>query len=359
MKKIINVTGIFLLIFLYGCQYEAYRSFEESQVAIDKSDVIFTAAGGTGTINISGSEQFTATVDQSWCNLSTSGNTITITVGPNLSNTTRSANVSIKTKDKMNFVPVSQYPVYIQLDSYETIVFLGKGGTISLPFECDAPLTATAQDPWLTASVQGKQLVLQATQNSDFLQPRTTSITLTAGADLYSIKLNILQGEAITSAEPDPDFDVIDAFLNLKNNNETTSRYRITLFSPALTTTYTNLKTAFPMIKELRIEAPRGANGLSFSFLNDDDGTIGYYYMNCTNGLVRINGSNFAGAFAHSGNSYSGFIPAYTSNANYTTILNFLIDGGGFTIFPDESGAFWFRNITNPNNYFKAEPASW
>ena len=196
MKRITNVISIFILLFLYGCEPESYRSFEESQVKINQSDVTFTAAGGTGEIVVATSGQFTATVDQanrSWCSVSIAGNKITVTVEPNMSNMTRSANITIQAGDKINFVPVSQTPVYIRLGSYEAIHFLGKAGSWAIPYQCDVPVTVTAADSWISGYTQDGQIVLEAGQNPSLLESRKTQVTLIAGNNLVSVKLEVNQ----------------------------------------------------------------------------------------------------------------------------------------------------------------------
>ena len=355
MKKARNITIIFLILCLYGCEYEKYRSFEESQVAIEKSNVIFTAAGGTGTIEIATSAQFTATVDQTWCKLSISGKIITVTVEPNRSALARSANVSIKSGDKINFVPVTQTPVYIHLDNYNPLIFSANGGTIAFPYESDASVTVKTGVAWLSGQVENGSVVLDAVQNTDSLKKRTAIVTLVAGNNLTSLDLNVIQNELMTIITPNPDVDAVSGFLNLKNNNGSSSRYKVTLLSPRLETLYANLKTAFPVFQEIRIEAPRSTHKTSIILVNSD----GFYYLNCADGLVAVNNSKYVGVFRHSGNTYAGTEAPYTSNANYTALQAFFIQAGGFTIIQDQNNVFWFRSVADTNDWFKAEPAQW
>ncbi|MDR1527126.1 MAG: hypothetical protein LBS46_05580 [Dysgonamonadaceae bacterium] len=353
MKKTINLFAIFAILFFCGCENEDYPRFEDSQVKIEQSNVTFTAKGGTGSI-IVGTSDYTASVDQNWCKLSTSGNTITVTVEPNISVIIRSANVTIQSGDKINFVPVTQNAVYLHLENYETISLLGRGGTISFPYECETSVSVTSDVSWITPKVEGDQIVLQAMQNPNFLESRKATLTLTAGDNLFSLKLNVEQKELITSYEPDPDMDAVNNFLNLKNNNGTSSRYKVTYFSSRLASLYNTLITAYPILQEMRIEAPRSSYKLSVILYN----TIGNQYWNATNGLVPIDGSKTVAAFALSGDSYSGTSPAYTSNTNYTQLRACFASSKGFTII-QEDNVFWFRSVDNPLDYFKAEPASW
>jgi hypothetical protein len=353
MKKAINIIAVFTLFALCGCENETYRPFEDSQVKIEQSDITFAAQGGAGSVVVETSD-FTASVDQSWCKLSTSGNTITITVEPNISIYVRSANITIRSGSKTNFVPVTQTGIYLHLDNYETISILGSGGTVSFPYTCEVPVSVSTDVPWLIAKVEGGQIVVEAEQNPNFLDSRKGSLTLTAGDNLFSLQRAVEQGELITSLEPDPEVDAISNFLNLKNNGSS-SRYKVTYFSARTDGLYNALKTAYPILEEIRIEAPRSSYKLSLILYN---GSTGNQYWNATDGLVSVGGSKSVASFALSGNSYSGTSPAYTSDTNYTQLRAFIASTKGFTILPD-GNAFWFRSVDNPLDYFKAEPASW
>jgi hypothetical protein len=357
MKKIIYIMTLFAAICMSSCDSESYRAFEETQVKINQSDVHFTALGGTGTIVVSDAEgSISATSDQAWCKVSVSGNIITVTVEQKLDMSGRTAMVTIKAKDKTNYVPVYQAPVYLTLDSYDDVSFLGRGGTVTIPYESEAPVSVASNVSWLTGTIQGGNVVLQATANPEFLQSRTAKITIIAGNNLVLLPLNVVQGELITSYEPDESVNSVEDFLNKKNyDNNTYSRYLITTMSSRLETLRTNLKTAYPLFQEIRIQAPRSTYKASYIFYNLDGTTTTYYYLNGTNGFVPVGDSKAVAAFKYSGSSYSGTTAPYTSNTNYTQLNAVLISDAGFTIIPDGEN-FWLRSVANPMDYFKVEP---
>jgi hypothetical protein len=361
MKKIIlNMMALFAVILIAGCEKENFRAFSETQVEIEKSNVTFTAKGGVGTIEVAASAlPFTATSDQPWCKASVSGSIITVEAEPNIDKSGRTALITVKSQDRINFVPVTQASVYLHLNNYETIIFLGNGGTGSFSYTCDVPVSVVLEDAWITSSISDNVITLTAQMNPDFLNGRNTKIKIIAGDGLVTIPLEVVQGELITSYEPDPNINTIDNFLNLKNNNGTSSRYKVTYFSSRLATLYANLKTAYPILQEIRIEAPRSSYKLSVILYNLNEATPSSYFWNATNGLVPVNDSKSVATFAFSGNTYSGTTAPYTSNANYTEIRACFASGEGFTIIPDSDNSYWFRSIANPMDYFKVEPASW
>ncbi|GHT85696.1 hypothetical protein FACS18947_4790 [Bacteroidia bacterium] len=116
-----------------------------------------------------------------------------------------------------------------------------------------------------------------------------------------------------------------------------------------------NLKTAYPIFQEIRIQAPRSTYKASIIFYNLDGETASYYYLNCTNGFVPVGDSKSVAVFKYSGSSYSGTTAPYTGNTNYTQLNAVLISDAGFTVIPDGE-SFWFRSVANPLDYFKVEP---
>jgi hypothetical protein len=358
MKNIFYIMILITAVLWSGCEKESFRDFSETQVQVKKSNVTFSAQGGTGTIEVAASETpVSATSDQSWCKASVSGNIITVSVESNIDRSGRTALITLKAQDKINFVPVSQAPVYLHLDSYETVVFSGNGSDYSIAYKCDVelPVTVVKDVPWISYTVANNTITLKAEINPDFLVGRNAKIKVILGDDLVTVPLEVMQGELISSYEPDPEINTLDDFLNLKNNGGTSSRYKITYFSSRIAAYYANLKAAYPILQEMRIEAPRSSYKISVILYNLDGTAASYYYWNATNGLVPVNGSNSVATFAFSGNSYSGTTAPYTSNTNYTSLREFFATNA-FKVLPDENNVFWFRSVTNPLDYFKAEP---
>ncbi len=359
MKNLIYIISLLTAIFIISCDHESYRPFSDTQVGIESSNVIFEAKGGSGTIVVSPSEQsFTATSDKDWCTLSTSGNTITVTVSANVSMDSRTALVTIRSNEKVNYVPVSQNPIYIKMDTNEAL-FLGKGGTVSIPYSSEIPVTVSSEASWATPTVSNENVVITVSENPKYLESRTTRVKLVAGNNYATIIINVVQSEGITSYEVPPNITSINNFLNLKNNGTTSSRYKITTFSAPMAKLYNGLKIDYPLIKEIRIEAPRSSYKLSVIWYNVIGTTESYLYWNVANGLTPISGSKSKALFALSGDTYGGTPSPYTNHANYTKLRAIFASTAGFTIIPDTENTFWFRSIEDPRNYFKVEPTTW
>ncbi|MDR0754759.1 MAG: hypothetical protein LBF04_05150 [Prevotellaceae bacterium] len=199
MKKICIVQILLLSIFLTGCNSTEYYEFENTQVKIESAEINFTAAGGTGEIVVAESENFTAAVDQDWCSLAINGKIISITATPNMSISGRSARVTLKSGNRINYVSITQTSVTLNIDA-TNISIDGKGGEARIAYSTEATLVIdTVYDSWLTASIDGNEIVLQVTANPSMDNTQSSTVTLAVqnetGTILFTYNLNITQGK--------------------------------------------------------------------------------------------------------------------------------------------------------------------
>lgn len=371
MKYIYILIVLFSVSLLQSCDNEdRYRGFSETQVKIEKSDVSFTSKGGTGTILIDPSEDaITASADQPWCEVSVSGHTITVVVGENKSLYTRKSLVTVKSNDKVNYVPVFQESLRIIPEEY-IITLLGNAGIKNVGFECDEPIASIESDkPWLQASIKEKNVVLTVTENPSFKDSRAAVVRLIAKDKSAVLQLEVTQRGFVTACQVDKDVKSINSFKSLNNytnaNGKKSSRYKITYFSPELEALYSTLKTKYEIIKEMRIEAPRyvvnstTTYGLSIITANIIGEKGSAYYWDASKELEAVDDSNSIAVINLSGNSTSGGASPYANDLSFTRLREIFAASKGYLIIPDENNSFWFRSIEYPLHYFKVEPTTW
>lgn len=188
MKKIFSLLIMTLCLFMAGCSDEE-NDTTVPQLGIDNSGVIFTAAGGTGTIELKVAGA-TATADKDWFTVSVSGKTITVTASPNTTISGRTGQVIIKQDGLERTVPVTQTgnrapdpemtEVMMPIEASETFISVAS----------EMPFTATTDAEWLTTQVKGDTLILKTTSNK--AQPiRHTTVTLSAGT--FSVSITVTQ----------------------------------------------------------------------------------------------------------------------------------------------------------------------
>lgn len=355
---------------LVGCKDEGnYRPFTDTQVVVVQSNVSFTSTGGTGKIEIDPAEgTVTAASDQSWCTAAVSGHTVTVTVGENPNLEPRMAQITLTSGEKVSYVPVYQSPLKIEVEEYN-IGLAGYTDERILAYECQKQITITSDKEWLTATIEGNSIKLEAPFNpslTDIRKARITLKTVEPGGDGESTEgskyRSAIEYIYVTQSplQPEPTEAVLNDFLTVNNyDNGNSSRYRISFFSPALNQVYQALNSAYPgVIQEMRIQAPRSTYKISVFFYNIINNGSAYYYWNATNGLVPVSGSKSVAWFNFSGNSYATATPPYQNDARHAEFRAIFASANGFTIIPvdGEENSFWFRSQDNPAYYFKATP---
>jgi hypothetical protein len=197
MKKIFIIQTLLLLIFLAGCSDSNYKDFADSQLKIESSDINFSAMGGTGEIVVAENETFTATSDKDWCNLSISGKVISVTATPNMSISGRTARITVKSNNKINYVSVTQTSISLSIET-DNISISGRGDEARITYSTEAEMTiGNIADSWLTASVDGNEIVFEATPNPSLTSTRSTTVILAVqsqGNTLLVYNISVTQG---------------------------------------------------------------------------------------------------------------------------------------------------------------------
>jgi hypothetical protein len=198
MKKIYIIQILLLSIFLAGCNSTEYYEFEDTQVKIESAGVNFTATGGTGEIVVAEAGNFTADVDQDWCSLNINGKVISLTVTPNISISGRSARITIKSGNRVNYVQVTQTSITFAIDA-AAVNIDGKGGEARIACHTEALLAIdTVADSWLDASIDGNEIVLKITAgNPSITAARSTVATIAlqneGGTNIFTYDINVTQ----------------------------------------------------------------------------------------------------------------------------------------------------------------------
>ena len=107
MRKIYSILLCVLCLSAIGCSDDK----DTADVALKaiRSDVKFSANGGTGTIELSGGKQVSATSDVAWCKVaSVSDQEVSLVVEANLSISSRTTMVVIQSGEDILQVPVTQ-----------------------------------------------------------------------------------------------------------------------------------------------------------------------------------------------------------------------------------------------------------
>ncbi|MGN0201616.1 MAG: BACON domain-containing protein [Candidatus Cryptobacteroides sp.] len=150
MKKILVIFAAALLLF--SCASEEPDSAPVSEeLAVLKSDVIFDALGGSGTITVAdlGGDRLSAFSASDWCKVTVFGNVVSVVVDQNVSLDGRSSRITLYSGENTTYVIAQQTGMeYSFLDG----MFLSEmsGGVFDVSGLSTFPLEASTDCDWIS-----------------------------------------------------------------------------------------------------------------------------------------------------------------------------------------------------------------
>lgn len=131
-------------------------------IKIVSADVLFSIKPSTGSIVVDAQSNYTATCQASWVSLSTSGNTVSVTVDGNPDIYGRSAIVLLTCEDYSTEVCIQQNGITYNNEfvSYEGGSFVIDASSLGQAF------TVSCDDSWITYIVEGEKINVTVDKNS-------------------------------------------------------------------------------------------------------------------------------------------------------------------------------------------------
>ena len=184
IKKYVPFILSCLLLLFAGCDRSNDEpTYEGLSLNVVSSDVVFSAAGGEGSIIIDHSGSVTAVSDSPWCTVSVNGQRISVNVTVHTDMFSRHALVTISDGVHKNFVTVSQYGFDFTLERYNASIS-AVGGEIRIGYYSDTPPTVSSSVGWITGTIDHAQRQAVLTVAPYFTPNviRQGSVTLSVGA---------------------------------------------------------------------------------------------------------------------------------------------------------------------------------
>lgn len=165
---------LYILLLFMGCLFvmtscsDNDQTIPDSPLRIVKSNLVFTATGGSGAVTVTSDTPITsAESSDDWCKVAiTSDTTINVTVNPYIGNDTRNARITIK-DGKSNAVNIvaSQSGDLFYLGSNMLNVSDAASST-SIKMKHAYPATATTSADWINVSIEGDSLKFSFAENN-------------------------------------------------------------------------------------------------------------------------------------------------------------------------------------------------
>ena len=166
MRKIYSILLCVLCLSAVGCSDDK----DTADVALKaiRSDVKFSADGGTGTIELSGGKQVSATSDVAWCKVaSVSDQEVSLVVEANLSISSRTTMVVIQSGEDILQVPVTQLGDTFICDVEGTKDFLMQGGEAVFTLHTRREYSIQSTAEWLTYELKGDHSPISGIREND------------------------------------------------------------------------------------------------------------------------------------------------------------------------------------------------
>ncbi|MBR1547164.1 MAG: BACON domain-containing protein [Prevotella sp.] len=161
---------------------------QSSTIEVVQNDLYFPAQGSTATVEVG--TDVTASVDVSWCTATVSGRVVTVSVEPNTSFEGRTALLTLTSGDVSRRLPVQQLGMVLATLPANNRYAPMQGDEFSYPMRHDLPMTASANQPWLHATVTDDELQVVVDANDEGHIRRGRIVVESAG---YSDTLAIAQ----------------------------------------------------------------------------------------------------------------------------------------------------------------------
>jgi len=139
----------------------------ESQISIVESHVLFSAKGGTGTVEYQAPGTATASLNSSWCTATVNGSIVTVTANPNTKYEGRSAKLVLYYGNDSTVVIVQQLGA--DYDNSGVPSEINVGDTVSnlaYPLVSNLDVIIETSDDWITAYFENDSLHIDIAENT-------------------------------------------------------------------------------------------------------------------------------------------------------------------------------------------------
>ena len=196
MKKIYILFCLLISLAFVSCSEE-----EEQLASLDimESDVSYDSVGGEGNIKINALNPVTASSSEEWCTIKNiSNDLITISVGPNYNESSRSAMINISSGDESAQVPIYQMGSILDTNLTGSEIY-SDGGELSFFIKSNNNVVITSSAKWLTYKYEGEKLTLNISSmpsnSSTFM--REAVLNIVCGKSEFEYKFTQINMEGV------------------------------------------------------------------------------------------------------------------------------------------------------------------
>lgn len=172
----------------------------ESTIVVEKSNLDFTAAGGTGTVSVNVAQGVTAKSSVSWATPTVNGAEITVTVEPSTTAYGRTGLITIYNGKDSTQVNVHQSGVIFRGDIPENWALKNDAEDLRFTVVHTGEITIESDADWVTGEVVGDTIILHAAANTSGAG-RQTEVRIKCGSVTKTITVVQMSVESLYGLE--------------------------------------------------------------------------------------------------------------------------------------------------------------
>ena len=192
MKRIITIAlfSVLAVLAAVSCRKEPEQTIDwRTELQVVKSNLVFLPAGGTETLEVNLSN-VNVTADKSWCSVSVSGNTVSVTVPANDGKLSRYAKLTISSGSENVTAAVIQYGEVFDGMELVDMEVTNQGGMFAYPYTTNLAVDVKADQPWVHISFDEENPIVYVTVDKhEGFGTRFATVTYTAGSNSGSAQV--------------------------------------------------------------------------------------------------------------------------------------------------------------------------
>ena len=185
MKRITKIAlfSVLALLAAVSCRKEKEEPLDwRTELQVLKSNLVFMPGGGTETLEVNLSN-VSVTADKSWCSVSVSGNTISVTVPANEDKLSRYAKLTITSGSESLTAAVIQYGEVFDGMELVDMEVSNKGAQFAYPYTSNLDVDVQADQPWVHITFDEEDPIVYVTvDKNEGFGTRFATVTYTAGS---------------------------------------------------------------------------------------------------------------------------------------------------------------------------------
>lgn len=197
MKRITKIAlfSVLALLAAVSCRKEKEEPLDwRTELQVLKSNLVFMPGGGTETLEVNLSN-VSVTADKSWCSVSVSGNTISVTVPANEDKLSRYAKLTITSGSESLTAAVIQYGEVFDGMELVDMEVSNKGAQFAYPYTSNLDVDVQADQPWVHITFDEEDPIVYVTvDKNEGFGTRFATVTYTAGS--HSGSAQVIQDPA-------------------------------------------------------------------------------------------------------------------------------------------------------------------